>query len=107
MVLFASALSVRRIVHEYAASGCCEFIVNRYMEKTTMTFASRPADLKITDVRFADIVGAPMHCTLLRIDTNQGLTGYGEVRDASSRTFAAMLKGRLLPSANVTLSNSA
>lgn len=61
-----------------------------------MTFASRPGDLKITDIRFADIVGAPMHCTLLRIDTNQGISGYGEVRDGSSRTFAAMLKGRLL-----------
>ena len=61
-----------------------------------MTYASRPSSLKITDMRFADIVGAPMHCTLLRIETNQGITGYGEVRDGASRTYAAMLKGRLL-----------
>ncbi len=55
-----------------------------------------PATLKITDMRFADIDGAPKHCTLLKLFTNQGLVGYGEVRDASSKTYAAMLKSRLL-----------
>ena len=57
---------------------------------------SRPSDLKITDIRFADISGAPMHCTLMKIYTNQGLVGFGEVRDWSSKTFALMLKSRLL-----------
>ena len=55
-----------------------------------------PATLKITDMRFADIDGAPKRCTLLKLYTNQGLVGYGEVRDASSRTYAAMLKSRIL-----------
>ena len=56
-----------------------------------------PADLKITDIRFADIDGAPKRCTLVKLYTNQeGLVGYGEVRDASSRTYAAMLKSRIL-----------
>lgn len=56
-----------------------------------------PRDLKITDIRFADIDGAPKRCTLVKIYTNQeGLIGYGEVRDASSRTYAAMLKSRIL-----------
>ena len=55
-----------------------------------------PSNLKITDIRFADIDGAPKRCTLLKIYTNQGLVGYGEVRDASSRTYAAMLKSRIL-----------
>ena len=53
---------------------------------------SKPTDLKITDMRFVDIVGAPMHCTLLRIETNQGITGYGEVRDGASKLYAQMLK---------------
>lgn len=57
---------------------------------------SRPSDLKITDMRFTDIVGAPMHCTLMKIYTNQGLVGFGEVRDGASRTYAAQLKSRLL-----------
>ena len=57
---------------------------------------SRPSQLKITDMRFADIAGAPMHCTLMKITTNQGLVGFGEVRDAASKTYALMLKSRLL-----------
>lgn len=55
-----------------------------------------PGSLKITDIRFADIDGAPKRCTLVKVYTNQGLIGYGEVRDASSRTYAAMLKSRIL-----------
>jgi len=57
---------------------------------------SRPSDLRITDMRFVDIAGAPMHCTLLKLYTNQGLVGYGEVRDAASKTYALMLKRILL-----------
>jgi L-alanine-DL-glutamate epimerase-like enolase superfamily enzyme len=55
-----------------------------------------PSTLKITDMRFADIDGAPKRCTLMKLYTNQGLVGYGEVRDASSRTYAEMLKSRIL-----------
>jgi L-alanine-DL-glutamate epimerase-like enolase superfamily enzyme len=58
--------------------------------------ASGPSALKITDMRFFEIDGAPKRCTLLKIMTNQGLTGYGEIRDASSSTYAAMLKSRLI-----------
>jgi len=57
---------------------------------------SRPSDLKITDLRVTDIVGAPMRCCLLKIYTNQGIVGLGEVRDGASRTFALMLKSRIL-----------
>ena len=57
---------------------------------------SKPSDLRITDMRFVDIVGAPMHCTLLRIETNQGITGYGEVRDGASKLYAQMLKRVLI-----------
>jgi gluconate/galactonate dehydratase len=57
---------------------------------------SRPSELKITDMRFVDLAGAPMHCTLVKIYTNQGITGIGELRDFGSRTYAEMLKGRLL-----------
>ncbi|MBQ2725506.1 MAG: mandelate racemase/muconate lactonizing enzyme family protein [Clostridia bacterium] len=53
-------------------------------------------DLKITDIRFADIDGLPKHMILLKIYTNSDIVGYGEVRDASSATYAMMLKGRLL-----------
>ena len=57
---------------------------------------SNPSDLKITDMRFVDIDGAPKRCTLIKIMTNQGICGYGEVRDASSKTYALMLKSRII-----------
>ncbi len=61
-----------------------------------MNMYSSPSDLRITDMRFVDIDGAPKRCTILRIDTNQDISGYGEVRDASSKTYALMLKSRIL-----------
>lgn len=57
---------------------------------------SKPTDLRITDMRFVDIAGAPMHCTLLKIETNQGITGYGEVRDGAAKLYAQMLKRFLI-----------
>lgn len=58
--------------------------------------ASSPSELKITDLRVANIDGAPKHCPLIKIYTNQGIVGYGEVRDASSATYALMLKSRIV-----------
>lgn len=57
---------------------------------------SRPSELRITDIRFADIVGAPMHCSLIKVYTNQGLVGFGEVRDGADKLYALQLKSRLL-----------
>ena len=37
-----------------------------------------------------------MTCPVIRIDTNQGLVGWGEVRDGASETYALMLKSRVL-----------
>lgn len=59
-------------------------------------FCSAPSELKITDIRVANINGVPKHCILLKVYTNQGIVGYGEVRDASSATYALMCKSRLL-----------
>lgn len=57
---------------------------------------SSPSDLKITDLRVAVVAGAPMTCPIIRIDTNQGVYGLGEVRDGASKNYALMLKSRLL-----------
>src|SRR5947199_1017077 len=58
---------------------------------------SRPSDLKITDLRVATVVKpGPSPCPLIRIDTNQGVSGLGEVRDGASPTYALFLKSRLL-----------
>ncbi|MCS7316033.1 MAG: mandelate racemase/muconate lactonizing enzyme family protein, partial [Bryobacterales bacterium] len=58
--------------------------------------ASKPSQLKITDLRVAVIGKAPMRCPIIRIDTNQGIYGLGEVRDGASKTYALMLKSRIL-----------
>lgn len=50
--------------------------------------ASKPSDLKITDLRIAPLPGRP----IVRLDTNQGISGYGEVRDGATKTYALMLK---------------
>src|SRR5579872_1501015 len=57
---------------------------------------SHPSDLKITDLRVAVVTGAPFTCPLIRIDTNQGIYGLGEVRDGASKTYALILKSRIL-----------
>ncbi|MBL8220631.1 MAG: mandelate racemase/muconate lactonizing enzyme family protein [Bryobacterales bacterium] len=58
--------------------------------------SSKPSDLKITDLRVATVARAPMTCPLIRIDTNQGIYGLGEVRDGASKNYALVLKSRLL-----------
>lgn len=57
---------------------------------------SRPSDLEITDLRVAVIDGIPFRVPLIRIDTNQGISGYGEVRDGGAKEYALILKSRIL-----------
>src|SRR2546427_10570876 len=57
---------------------------------------SKPSDLKIPHLRVLVIGRAPMTCPIIRIDTNQGIYGLGEVRDGASKNYALMLKSRLL-----------
>src|SRR5216683_2403016 len=57
---------------------------------------SKPSELKITDLRVATIARAPMTDPIIRIDTNQGIYGLGEVRDGSNKVYALELKSRIL-----------
>lgn len=57
---------------------------------------SSPSELKITDLRVTTIGPAPMISPIIRIDTNQGISGYGEVRDGSNPVYALMLKRKIL-----------
>lgn len=58
--------------------------------------ASRPSDLRITDIRIANLAKIPMRVSIIQIHTNQGLIGYGEVRDGASKNYALILKSRLI-----------
>ncbi|HLG39899.1 MAG TPA: mandelate racemase/muconate lactonizing enzyme family protein, partial [Chitinophagaceae bacterium] len=60
--------------------------VNRY---------SGPADLKITDMRYC-VTTVLGRTPIIRIDTNQGIYGLGEVRDGADERYALFLKSRIL-----------
>ena len=63
----------------------------------TVNTNSSPSTLKITDLRVATIVKpGPSPCPIIRIDTNQGVYGLGEVRDGASPTYALFLKSRIV-----------
>ncbi|GGA88919.1 mandelate racemase/muconate lactonizing enzyme family protein [Puia dinghuensis] len=57
--------------------------------------ASAPSDLKITDMRYA-VVQNVGRTAIIRIDTNQGIYGLGEVRDGADERYALLLKSRIL-----------
>ena len=66
-------------------------------EIKNVNLASSPSTLKITDMRYAVIVKpGPSPCVLIRIDTNQGVYGLGEVRDIAGPQYAMVLKSRML-----------
>jgi L-alanine-DL-glutamate epimerase-like enolase superfamily enzyme len=77
-----------------AATFWTEDTIQAYQQNVNTN--SNPSDLKITDLRVAVLGRAPMADPLIRIDTNQGIYGLGEVRDGASETYALMLKSRLL-----------
>jgi L-alanine-DL-glutamate epimerase-like enolase superfamily enzyme len=53
---------------------------------------SKPSDLKITDMRIAHYGNVP----ILKIYTNQGIHGLGDVRDGGDPRYALFLKSRIL-----------
>jgi L-alanine-DL-glutamate epimerase-like enolase superfamily enzyme len=58
---------------------------------------SAPSTLKITDMRVATVAKpGPSPCPIIRLETNQGVYGLGEVRDGASPTYALFLKSRVV-----------
>ncbi|MDA0349653.1 MAG: mandelate racemase/muconate lactonizing enzyme family protein [Verrucomicrobia bacterium] len=57
---------------------------------------SSPSALKITDLRYIIVKHLGRPCPILRMDTNQDIYGYGEVRDGGEVKHALMLKHLLL-----------
>ncbi|MEO6005672.1 MAG: mandelate racemase/muconate lactonizing enzyme family protein [Opitutus sp.] len=80
-----------------ALGGLMNLSIEDTIAQTTANVnrASYPSDLKITDLRYAltTVLGGT---AILRIDTNQGIYGLGEVRDGADVRYALMLKSRLL-----------
>ena len=77
------------------AGGAVARVAEAEPEIKNVNLASSPSDLKITDMRYAVIVKpCPSPCVLIRIDTNQGVYGLGEVRDIAGPQYAMVLKSR-------------
>ncbi len=53
---------------------------------------SAPSDLRITDMRITQVGNVP----IVRLYTNQGLMGHGDVRDQADGRYALFLKSRIL-----------
>lgn len=89
----------RRAVLKTSAVALGSSLLSEAMEAYPMGLNtnSKPSDLKITDLRVATIVKpGPSPCSIIRVDTNQGVYGLGEVRDGASPTYALFLKSRIL-----------
>jgi L-alanine-DL-glutamate epimerase-like enolase superfamily enzyme len=80
-----------------ALSGFMHMSLEDTIAQTTSNVlrSSSPSDLKITDLRVA-VLGNVGRTALIRIDTNQGISGIGEVRDGADERYALMLKSRIL-----------
>ena len=78
-----------------ALAGAMNFEpIEKTIEQTTskVSRSSSPSDLKITDMRLIYLD----RCGVIRIDTNQGIYGYGEVRDGGDPRYALPLKSRIM-----------
>jgi len=92
-------LDRRAVLKSSAAVLGTSLLVGKAMDAypKSVNTNSQPSDLKITDLRVATVVKpGPSPCPLIRIDTNQGVSGLGEVRDGGSPTYALFLKSRIL-----------
>ncbi len=62
-----------------------------YLSQGVTRYGS-PTDLKITDMRIAQVGNVP----IVKIYTNQDVYGLGDVRDGADKRYALMLKSRIL-----------
>ena len=80
-----------------ALGGLLHLSIEDTIAQTTsgVSRASSPSDLKITDMRYC-VTSVLGRTAIIRIDTNQGIYGLGEVRDGADVRYALMLKSRIL-----------
>jgi len=96
----SSKISRRKMLHDAAGISAIAAVAetsgarSMAQDKPVNRF-SAPSGLKITDMR-ACTVAANYDYPIIRIDTNQGVYGLGEVRDAGVKGIALILKAHLL-----------
>jgi L-alanine-DL-glutamate epimerase-like enolase superfamily enzyme len=77
-----------------ALGGIMHMSIEDTIAQTTQNVqrSSAPSELKITDMRMTNIYNK----WIIKIDTNQGIYGLGEVRDGADGRYALFLKSRIL-----------
>ena len=96
----ARSISRRKLFGGAAALGSALALVERDAAAQTpqpggVNKNSAPSNLRITDMRACRIATGLDH-PIVRIDTNQGVYGLGEVRDAGVEGIALVLKPHLV-----------
>ena len=81
-----------------ALGGMLYLPVEETVARTTQNVsrASSPSDLKITDLRVAEKGNMGLASRIIRIDTNQGIYGLGDIRDGTDQRFALFLKSKIV-----------
>src|SRR5664279_2052898 len=77
-----------------AAVAAGSLVTNADLEQISanVNTNSGPSALKITDMRIAH----SERSMLMRLDTNQGISGYGEIRYDASKAHGLILKSRII-----------
>src|SRR5437762_8100659 len=89
-----NSLDRREMLKASAMALCGSLLAGEVVEAypKAVNANSSPSKLKITDLRVATLVKpGPSPCPIIRIDTDQGVYGLGEVRDGASPTYALFL----------------
>jgi L-alanine-DL-glutamate epimerase-like enolase superfamily enzyme len=83
-----------------ALGGMIHLSVEDTIAQTTQNVSrsSSPSELKITDLRVAQkgYGGGGFATRLIKIYTNQGITGIGDIRDGTDQRFALFLKSKIV-----------
>ncbi len=82
-----------------ALGGLMHLSIEDTIAQTTqkVSRASSPSDLKITDLRVAEKGGSFSFANrIIKIYTNQGITGLGDIRDGTDQRFALFLKSKIV-----------
>jgi Mandelate racemase / muconate lactonizing enzyme, N-terminal domain len=81
-----------------ALGGLMHLSIEDTVAQTTQNVsrASNPSELKITDLRIADKSGRSLAGRIIRIETNQGIYGLGDIRDGTDPRFALFLKSKIV-----------
>ena len=81
-----------------ALGGLLHLSIEDTIAQTTqkVSRSSSPSDLKITDLRVAQKGYGSFPARIIKIYTNQGITGIGDIRDGTDQRYALFLKSKIV-----------